>query len=391
MGHKKNIIQQQVSAMAPVTVGMQSYGPEIIVRAFEYFATSRTLYNRLRIDQQLPSVTTLTRITSKVAKVPENTFLNRVFKTLETNQKICVVLHDEIFVKKMLLYHGGYLFGKAVNDPSSLAKTILEIMIVCLYGGPRFLSKMIPVSKLNSQFLMDQVSATTQAITSGEGQVKAIISDGNRTNQTFFKRHQTVPDKPWLTEDGKYLLFDNPHLLKCIRNLWLTEKTGELQYDDNGVIRIAKWLHLKQLYDLESKTGTIVKMSKLDDIAIHPKPIERQKVTTCLKVFSDTTYTALLNHPGMANLDGVHDTATFIKQVISWWEIVNVKALAVDIRHNDDLEGVIKNPLDPRVDFLLEYGDMCLKMMASKQGHRIKQLSKDTARNIHQLWNGRPM
>ena len=64
MGHKKNTTQQQVSAMAPVTVGMQSYGPEIIVRAFEYFTTSRTLYNRLRIDQQLPSVTTLTRITS---------------------------------------------------------------------------------------------------------------------------------------------------------------------------------------------------------------------------------------------------------------------------------------------------------------------------------------
>ena len=129
-------------------------------------------------------------------------------------------------------------------------------------------------------------------------------------------------------------------------------------------------------------------MSKLDDIAIHPKPIERQKVTTCLKVFSDTTYTALLNHPGMANVDGVHDTATFIKKVISWWEIVNVKALGADIRHNDDLEGVIKNPLDPRLDFLLEFGDMCLKMMASKQAHRIKQLSKDTDRNIHHTCHG---
>ena len=109
-----------------------------------------------------------------------------MFKSLETNQEICAVLHDEVYVKKMLLYHGGTLFGKAVNDPSSLAKTILGIMIVCLYGGPRFLSKMIPVSKLNSQFLMDQVSATTQAIISGGGQVKATISDGNRTNLTFF-------------------------------------------------------------------------------------------------------------------------------------------------------------------------------------------------------------
>ena len=49
-------------------------------------------------------------------------------------------MHDEIYVKKMLLYHGGTLFGKSVDDQSSLAQTILGIMIVCLHGGPKFLS-----------------------------------------------------------------------------------------------------------------------------------------------------------------------------------------------------------------------------------------------------------
>ena len=43
-----------------------------------------------------------------------------------------------------------------------------------------------------------------------------------------------VPGKPWLTVDGKYLLYDFVHIIKNIRNLWLTEKTQELIFDDNS-------------------------------------------------------------------------------------------------------------------------------------------------------------
>ena len=63
----------------------------------------------------------------------------------------------------------------------------------------------------------------------------------------FFKLYPTLPEKPWLTEDNKHLLFNYVHLLKNIHNLWLTEKTGELIFDDDdGVRRVAKWDHFKQ-------------------------------------------------------------------------------------------------------------------------------------------------
>ena len=110
---------------------------------------------------------------------------------------------------------------------------------------------MLPISKLNSGFLLEQIDVTNQAIISAGGRVKSIICDGNRTNQAFFKRFKTVPGNPWLTEDGQYLLFEYVHLLKNISNLWLTEKMGELQFEENGIIRTAKWSHLKQLYELE--------------------------------------------------------------------------------------------------------------------------------------------
>ena len=125
-----------------------------------------------------------------------------------------------------------------------LAKTVLGIMVVCLKGGPKFLYKMIPISKLNSNFLFEQINSTLRLIKESSGDVKVVICDGNRVNQAFFKLYPTIPGKPWITEDGMYLLFDFVHLLKNIRNLWLTEKTGELVYSDNGIQRTAKWEHL---------------------------------------------------------------------------------------------------------------------------------------------------
>ena len=385
LDHKKSLIQEELTAMGPVSVGKPIYSHQIIIRAFEYFATARCLYNLLRKDYQLPSIKTLTRITSKVSKLSESSFLNKVFDSVDNeNQKLCLIIHDEVYVKKMMLYHGGRLFGKAVDDPLSLAKTVLGIMIVCLHGGPVFLSKMLPIAKLKSDFLREQIDASVQSINLYGGSVKAVICDGNRVNQSFFKSFKIVPGKPWLADNGTFLLFDYVHLLKNIRNNWLTEPMGELQFEDNGVKRIAKWSHLKKLFLLESTS--LVKMSTLTEVSVSPKPIEKQKVLTCLNVFSDKTYNALLCHPGMADED-TKDTAIFIKKVLTWWKIMNVKGTGADVRHRDPLEEVIRDPSDYRLNILQEFGDMALKM-AGKQGKRFKQLTKDTGKAIYHTCYG---
>lgn len=90
---------------------------ETIVRAFGYFATSRTLHHRLREDYQLPSIRVLTRWTSIVINSGDNGFIENVLLKLDTVQKHCLLLIDEIYVKPTLSYHGGTLFGKSVNNP----------------------------------------------------------------------------------------------------------------------------------------------------------------------------------------------------------------------------------------------------------------------------------
>ena len=385
LNNRQTVIQQQIDSMTPQTVGKSIYSQEMIVRAFQYFAMSRTLYNRLRIDYQLPSVKTLTRITSKVSKSNEKQFLQGIFSSLPENQRLCVLLHDEIYVKKMLLYHGGSLFGKAVNDPSVLASTVLGFMVCCLFGGPKFITKMLPLSKLNSDFLRQQVDTTVESISESSGNSVAILCDANRTNQAFFKSFDTVPGKPWLTIDGRYLLFDFVHLLKNIRNNWLTEKSGELIFYDGDTQKVAKWSHLCELFKAES--GSLLKLSKLNETAVFPKPVERQNVSTCLKVFSEETVNALLNHSQTKNEPGCEETAQFINKVLTWWKIVNCHVTGANIRLNDDLRGEIRDPSDKRLQTILQFGDLALRM-CGKQGKRVKQFTRDTGRCIHHTCYG---
>ena len=104
----------------------------------------------------------------------------RIFKNISNYQKICIILHDEIYVKKQQLFHGGNIYGNAVDSPEGekkLASTCLGIMIVCLLGGPRFISKMLPIANLKSTFLQDNISKTQNALKALKVNCKVIISD----------------------------------------------------------------------------------------------------------------------------------------------------------------------------------------------------------------------
>ena len=143
-------------------MGVKSFGDRkfsnaTIVRAFGYFALSRTAYNRLRQDFDLPSVTTLTRMTSSTKRYDDAAFYSKVFSNLSNQQKTYIVLIDEVYIKSMLQYHGGEVFGQALNNSTKLANTVLSYMVVCMHGSPKFLCKMLPVKELNAVFYLNKL------------------------------------------------------------------------------------------------------------------------------------------------------------------------------------------------------------------------------------------
>ena len=86
--------------------------------------------------------------------------------------------------------------------------------------------KKLPEKTLVYRF--PKVTGLQHNIGNAGGELKAIICDGNQTNQAFFKRYNTFQDQPWKTIVGTYILYVFVRLLKILRNLRLTEQAGEL-------------------------------------------------------------------------------------------------------------------------------------------------------------------
>ena len=226
--------------MSSITIGKKKYSTETIVRAFEYFAISRSLYERLREDYELPSISLLTKLTSKLDSAMDDIeFLNSVFSKLENEmQKKCMLLIKEVYVKSSLTYHAGSVFGKAVNKPDSLATTVLSFMLVSLYGGPQYLCRILPVCELDSKFLFEQTQFVLEGIKSA-GEIPVALICDNQVNQALFKKFDYVD--PWLTKGNMFLVYDFVHLLKSVRNNWITEKSQKLHYEYDGKTKYACW------------------------------------------------------------------------------------------------------------------------------------------------------
>ena len=74
----------------------------------------------------------------------------------------CSILHDEIYVKKMLLYHGGALLGKTLNKSDLLAETALGILVICLPRDPKFMCKIIHAMKMHSAYLHEHLKQSVK-------------------------------------------------------------------------------------------------------------------------------------------------------------------------------------------------------------------------------------
>ena len=103
--------------------------------------------------------------------------------------------------------------------------------------------------------------------------------------------------------------------MKNIRNNWITEETQELKYIVDGEAKVARWSDLHQL-----ESDRLVKLSKLTEVSVTPKPIERQRVSTVLQVFHEKTITALKEHSEIDNVDG---TINFLEIISEFWNIVD--------------------------------------------------------------------
>ena len=130
-------------------------------------------------------------------------------------------------------------------------------------------------------------------------------------------------------------MFDSVHILKCVRNNWLNQKSNDksiiypfFEFDDiktEGLSdNIASFNSLKQLHAVEN--GSLVKFAyRLSLKALNPTSIERQNVKLALQVINNGVAEALLHLGEKFNIFEYYHTSMFIKIFWTWWQVVNVK------------------------------------------------------------------
>ena len=86
-----------------------------------------------------------------------------------------------------------------------------------------------------------------------------------------------------------------------------------------------KWSDLKCIFDFEK--DQLIKLSRLNFVAIQPKPIKRQKVSHCLKVFCHETIAGLKTYSKVIHPCSMNETICVLEKITKFWKIVSVKEI----------------------------------------------------------------
>ena len=266
--------------------------------------------------------------------------IKRVFSELTDMQKHCFVSVDEINIKPDIRYRGNHLIGQAVDvSTGEPAKKILTLMINPSLGAPAFVRRLIPVFSLKADFLFDQVISLPKTIHQCGSYVFLIMADNLFVNQKLLKIfHEKFKTKeifavthpvPNLKFSVMYSLYDPVHLIKNIRNNWITEKCQKLKFYDpeSGKHVIAAWGDLIKLNELESESA--IRLTKLSPRALWPSNFEKQKVQLALNICNEKVFATL-------TFMSFNETANFVGKVERMWRIINVKSNDIGFHLNDD-------------------------------------------------------
>ncbi|KAJ4446704.1 hypothetical protein ANN_13401 [Periplaneta americana] len=313
-------------------------------------------------------------------------YLREKCKLLEEHEKIVTIMLDEIYVTPKLSYKGGKIEGLAVNEGKELdiASTIQVFMISSPLSSNADVIALFPVKNLTSVSLYNMTCEVLNVLENCGYISLCLISDNNRVNKGMFQHMcggslKTSVKNPANNERDLFLLFDSVHLLKCIRNNWLntqsqifhipeidhllsvvpagwiTEPSSECPTSSISCTYFTKEARFNDLIKLyESEQSSLIKEAPaLTRKALYPSSFEKQNVSLALKVFNEKNIVALERKK--AEICCSDGTINFIKLILRWWKVVNVKNPFKGKHLRDSDCDPIQGPEDPKVRFLEQF------------------------------------
>ncbi|KAH8008675.1 hypothetical protein HPB51_000705 [Rhipicephalus microplus] len=370
-----NFMKEQLLLLSAKRI---QYSAQVMVFACILRTISPHAYKFLRSTGALtlPHPSTIRKVCSSIQMCPQvdssdDTFLQYVskrFKHLQAHEHTVTLMLDEIYIKPCLDYKGGNICGAAVNS-NEAATSVHVFMIQSLLSAFKEVAHILPVKALQGEDLHCMLKKVILGLEEIGYRVIAVVCDNNSLNRKAMKMflpepklspvypHPADPDRPL------FYVVDAVHLFKCIRNNWLNQKNAgtcffypRFELSNNEVHPECKMTaSFKHLRDLHKEESPLLLKSGygLTSKALNPSSFERHDVKLVLQVFNPHVAEALAARKGHTDFQHATATAEFIKIILRWWSIVNVKTPSKGFHHRNVYEEPMSNHTDdPKASFL---------------------------------------
>ena len=345
------------------------YTTDTLIFAFQIYHKSSSSYLELRQLLCLPSIRLLQSVSSNLDVSDSNTcitFLKSKAALLTPDELLVNVQLDEIYVKPKIQYKGDKIVGYAENKDQALASRIQCFMISSIKSKNKDVISLTPVQNMVAADLHQLILQVINNVTKAGFRIISLISDNNIINRNSFKLLSgTDVLKPYIInpvnkEDKIYIIFDTVHLLKCVRNNWINLRNNQKTFDfpdmtDKNTILAASFSHFEVMYNME-QTSLVKQATRLNYKSLHPHSIERQNVKLVLRIFCDSTAAALQTlGPHNEQLPNWEGTLVFVKTILKFWNIVNVKSSYKGKHKRFDDAHPIRDLKDTRISWMVDF------------------------------------
>ncbi|KAF0717771.1 Uncharacterized protein FWK35_00034244, partial [Aphis craccivora] len=302
------------------------------------FYKSPATYKYLRNKQNiiLPGVSTIKKWIGSSKFMPGfNTgFLKQLqlkIETMTNEEKYCVVVFDEMSIKKYLEYSKYLDMVEGFEDLGHKGRTnkIASLAMVFIARGLYSRWKMpityfLSASSMKHDILSELIIEVVEKLNRIGLSVTAIVCDQGTNNVAALKKLGISKEKPYFNVGTNtiFSIFDVPHIIKNFRNNLLKDdfiyKGQRITFND-----------IKKTYDIDKSSGTSRALLKITDSHIQPGPFQKMSCKLALQVFSHSVAATMKTciTTGQLTTSTASATADFIEEINRTFDCLNSKKL----------------------------------------------------------------
>ena len=309
------------------------YSPEMKSIAISLLHASGKAYRLLSKLFILPDKSSIHRY---ISKLPSSTGISQAalkiieqkVKQMSPRDKLCTLCMDEVSLKTHLFYSikSDKIIGLedfSLYRTNKVATSALVLLLRSISGNWK---QPIAYYLVNGGCPRDELESIIKgAIDKVESiglNVVVVLSDMGSNFYSLALHLNVTPEQPWFVHNNKkyFLMFDPPHLIKCVRNNLMKYCFRFGQY-------VAAWKDIEDLYEKDSALP-IRSAPKLTEKHIHPTNFNKMRVKLATQVLSHTVAASLCMYASLGGLPSTAmGTAELVLKFDSVFDCVNCSTL----------------------------------------------------------------